>query len=405
MSRHEYENDYDDDRYDHDDHDDRYEHDDDHYVISTSTGTTGTVYIDNDRDSDHHTNTSTGASNSNYAHGYQFTITNGAITGIAEIEHGYTQQERIEYGETWTVSGNQVIKTEIEHGFTQSSVYADTDGDGIFTKVSQSYSPLNFSASSNSVAVNAIQGGNDTDDVWNGSTSDDYYYGSVGNDLLYGGYGRDHLYGGNDDDDLYGEEDDDHIYGSNGNDHLYGGAGRDNAYYDGEYAEYALERTVAGFQVTDSNALRDGTDALESVERIHFSDVSVALDTDGVAGEAYRLYKAAFDRESDDSGLGYWIAQLENGSSLNGVANAFVASDEFQSLYGDSVTDEEFVNLLYNNVLDRNADAGGYTYWTNALHSDLTRADVLVSFSESIENQNNVAELIATGITYQEWIG
>ena len=101
----------------------------------------------------------------------------------------------------------------------------------------------------------------------------------------------------------------------------------------------------------------------------------------------------------------YWIAQLESGSSLNGVANAFVASDEFQSLYGDSVTDEEFVNLLYNNVLDRDADAGGYTYWTNALHSDLTRADVLVSFSESVENQNNVADIIASGITYQQWVG
>lgn len=398
MSRHEYENDHDDDRYENDDHDD------DHYYAGTSTGTSGSTHTENERD-DYYTGTSTNTLNDNYTHGYQFAIANGAVTGITEIEHGYAQQERVEYGETWIVNGNQVVKTEIEHGFTQTSVYADTNGDGIFTKVSQSYSPLNTSAPSSAIAVNAIQGGNDTDDVWNGSTSEDHYYGSVGNDLLHGGYGDDDLFGGNDNDDLYGDDGDDHLYGSNGNDHLYGGAGTDDAHYEGSHSEYALMRASSGVQVVDNNSLRDGSDVLESVERIHFSDVSIALDTDGVAGEAYRLYRAAFDRESDDSGLGYWIAQLENGSSLNTVANAFVASDEFQSLYGDSVTDEEFVNLLYNNVLDRDADAGGYTYWTNALHSDLTRADVLVSFSESVENQNNVADLIATGITYQEWIG
>lgn len=409
MSRHEYEyeNDHDDDRYEIDDHDDdRYEIDDhdDHYYTGTSTSTSGYVYTENERENDY-TVTSANTLNDNYTHGYQFAIANGAVTGITEIEHGYAQQERVEYGETWTVNGNQVIKTEIEHGFTQTSVYADTNGNGIFTKISQSYSPLNTSTPSNAIAVNAIQGGNDTDDVWNGSTSEDHYYGSVGNDLLHGGYGDDDLFGGNDNDDLYGDDGEDHLYGSNGNDHLYGGAGTDNAHYEGNRSEYALMRASSGVQVVDNHSLRDGSDVLESVERIHFSDVSIALDTDGVAGEAYRLYKAAFDRESDDSGLGYWISQLENGASLSSVANAFVASDEFQHLYGSDVRNEEFVNLLYNNVLDRDADAGGYTYWTNRLDSNLTRADVLVSFSESIENQNNVADLIATGITYQEWIG
>lgn len=408
MSRHEHENDHDDDRYEIDDHDDdRYDHDDhddDHYYTGTPTTTGGVTYTDNDSAYEYGT-TSTSNSTANYAHGYQFNIINGVVTGISEIEHGYVEQERIEYGETWTVNGNQVIKTEIEHGFTQTSIYADTNGDGIFNKVSQSYSPLTSTNPANLVAVNSIQGGDDTDDIWNGTNSSDSYYGSVGNDLIRGAYGDDDLYGGNDDDDLYGEEGEDHLYGSNGDDHLYGGVGTDHGYYEGSHTEYALMRTSNGIQLGDNNSLRNGTDILESVERIHFADVSLAFDTDGIAGEAYRLYKAAFDRESDDSGLGYWIAQLENGASLSGVANAFVASDEFQHLYGSDVSDEEFVNLLYNNVLDRDADADGYHYWTSQLDTNLTRADVLVSFSESGENQNNVSELIATGIRYQEWVG
>ena len=56
---------------------------------------------------------------------------------------------------------------------------------------------------------------------------------------------------------------------------------------------------------------QDGEDTLVSVERLVFSDVTVALDLDGVGGQAYRIYKAAFDREPDSGGLGYWIAQME----------------------------------------------------------------------------------------------
>lgn len=400
MSRNDFDNDRyeDDDRYENDDHDDHY---------NTSTG--GTVYTDNHDFYEYGTNViTTGGSNSagtSNVHGYQFSIVNGAVAGITEIENGYAQQERIEYGETWRVNGNQVIKTEVEHGFTQTATYADLNGDGIFTKVGQTYSPLSAAtSSSSSQPMASIQGGNDTDDVWSGSVSSDIYYGSVGDDQLRGGFGDDDLYGGNDNDDLYGDSGNDHLIGSNGDDHIYGGAGIDESSYEGQIAQYNLLLTANGIQIADSDATRDGDDVLESVERIHFEDVSLAFDVDGAGGQAYRLYRAAFDRESDDEGLGFWIAQLEHGSSLSGVASAFVASDEFQSLYGNYCTDEQFVDLLYNNVLNRDADSEGYEYWVTQLNGNLGREDVLVCFSESTENQNNVVELIASGITYQEYL-
>lgn len=399
MSKHEHEND---DDHDYED-DDGHEQDDDHGGTA-SNGSNNVALISYVDTSLGQTNATSNLSSDN-AKGYQFTTSNGAVSGITEIEHGSTQLKRLEYGETWTVSGDQVIKTEIEHGFTQTSIYADADGDGIFTKISQTYSPQATSAASNVMAVNSIQGGYDTDDNWTGTGASEHYYGSVGNDSLRGGDGDDDLYGGNDDDDLHGDEGDDHLYGSNGNDHLYGGNGTDDAYFEGNRSDYALIRASSNVQIVDNNPLRDGTDVLESVERIHFADMSLALDTDGVSGKAYRLYKAAFDRESDNSGLGYWIAQLENGVTLNDVAMAFLTSDEFHHRHGNNIGDDEFVNLLYNNVLDRDADADGYAYWTNQLHSTLTRTDVLLGFSESVENKSNVAELISSGITYQEWLG
>lgn len=380
--------------------DDGYETDDDR---DGDTETSETVYGENDSDTKPNDDDS-GTTASSSAHGYKFVIANGLVTGIFEVENGQVQQKDFEYGETWRVNGDQVIKTEIEHDFTQISTYADLNGDGVFTKISQTYTPVAAADTTTSDPAPLIEGGNDTDDQWTGSPDPDNYYGSVGNDLLHGDLGDDSLYGGNDDDDLYGDDGDDHLFGSNGDDHLYGGAGIDDASYEGDYAEYSLVSTATGLQLTDTNSLRDGIDVLESVERIHFKSVSLALDTDGVAGQAYRLYRAAFDRESDDEGLGYWMAQLENGSSLDSIASAFIASEEFQSLYGEC-TDEKFINLLYNNVLDRDADSGGYDYWLGQLGTNISREDVLVAFSESAENQNNVAELIAKGITYQEWAG
>lgn len=335
-------------------------------------------------------------------HGYKFVISNNTVTSISEVKNGYSQQKNMEYGETWRVSGNQVIKTETEHSFTQTSIYEDANGDGVFTKVAQTYTPLS-TTNSTGLETSSISGGNDTDDQWSGTSGSEHYYGSSGNDTLHGDSGNDDLYGGNDNDDLYGDEGDDHLFGSNGNDHIYGGTGTDHATCEGKLGEYGLVHTTTGIQLTDSDASRDGTDTLESVERIHFSDTSLALDTDGIAGQAYRLYRAAFDRESDDEGLGYWMATMENGETLDDVANAFISSQEFQSLYGENCTDEEFVSLLYNNVLNRDADTGGYEYWLNQLDTNLSRTDLLVNFSESGENQSNVAELIGNGIHYKEW--
>jgi len=87
---------------------------------------------------------------------------------------------------------------------------------------------------------------------------------------------------------------------------------------------------VAGFIATDITG-HDGTIQLHEVERILFPDSAIALDIDGAAGEAYRIYKAAFDRAPDLEGLGYWINATDKGAGVTGVAGGFIGSVEFQS--------------------------------------------------------------------------
>jgi hypothetical protein len=144
--------------------------------------------------------------------------------------------------------------------------------------------------------------------------------------------------------------------------------------------------------------------SLDAVERVVFTDHAVALDTEQGAGQAYRIYTAAFGREPDQPGLGYWINAMDQGASLIEVAASFLGSDEFTERYGANVDNTGYIDAVYTNVLARQPDAEGYTYWLNEMENGASRQQLLASFSESPENQANVAELIGEGIIYDPWI-
>jgi hypothetical protein len=115
-------------------------------------------------------------------------------------------------------------------------------------------------------------------------------------------------------------------------------------------------------------------------------------------------HQAAFDRTPDLAGLGYWIAQMDRGLSLNDAAAAFSSSLEFVGMYGAHSTDAQFVDLLYQNVLHRQPEAAGYAFWMESLGTHhLAREAMLGIFSESVENQAQVIGSIEHGIDFVPW--
>jgi hypothetical protein len=73
--------------------------------------------------------------------------------------------------------------------------------------------------------------------------------------------------------------------------------------------------------------------------------------------------------------------------SLNAISQAFSQSPEFIARYG-SLTNEEFVTLVYANVLGRAPEAEGFAFWTNQLNQGaMGRGQVMLEFSESTENR------------------
>lgn len=166
------------------------------------------------------------------------------------------------------------------------------------------------------------------------------------------------------------------------------------------------EPTIASnpdFVVVMGNGPAQQLRTLLSPTDANLQNLMLAFDTGAGqnAGSAFRLY-GIFGRAPDDEGLGYWIQSLDNGATLKDVAQEFVLSEEFGHAFGSQATDAQFVDGLYEHFFDRSPDASGQSYWLDGLNSGLSRADVLVGFSESTEYVALTAPVLNSGLTFWE---
>ncbi len=278
----------------------------------------------------------------------------------------------------------------------------DTDGGNdtinLATLVLDNYVDLTGATLSNiSGSKLTIAAGTTVRNAWGGSGDDTIIanalggtlHGMNGDDILTGGAGKDLLDGGD------------------GNDILTGGAGTDMALYHLVRADYSVIASGTGYTVKALSG-SEGTDTLIGVERLQFSDTVLAFDSgkDGTAGQAYRLYQAAFDRTPDSAGLGYWIGKMDDGVSLKDVAQGFVQSNEFKTLYGAAPTNTELLDHMYENVLHRAPDVAGAAYWMDLLDQHKVDAvELLINFSESAENIAALVGVTQNGISYTPYVG
>ena len=194
-----------------------------------------------------------------------------------------------------------------------------------------------------------------------------------------------------------GDAKNNYLYGTVADDLIDGAEGIDTFCVNGRSDEFKLSFT-SQWRLMDVTGLY-GADKLNNVERIQFFDKTIALDTEANAGQTYRVYKAAFNRTPDNGGLKYWIQQMDGGKKLSEVASGFIESNEFKALYGANPSNDQFVAKLYNNVLGRAPDTGGFNYWVGLLNNkQIDMTNTLVNFSESPENQAGVIGVIQNGI-------
>lgn len=245
--------------------------------------------------------------------------------------------------------------------------------------------------------------------------------------------------------DLTGSGGVDVLIGNSGDNTLDGRGGADTVRYDIARAGATITQNGDGsIRVVSS----EGDDRLVAVETLAFSDQTVDLvamfapppepdETPGiptpagevltgtagadtllaegfsaiyasdVSGQVFRLYQAALGRMPDAKGHASWAGAIFEGeTTLLNVAQKFVASAEFQSTYG-SLDTGDFVDLLYNNVLGREADEGGRAGWISKIDGgQIARAGAVTGFSESAEFVNTssaAADAFAQARRPGEW--
>ena len=179
------------------------------------------------------------------------------------------------------------------------------------------------------------------------------------------------------------------------------GEGVDSVVYGSNKSSYTVEENSSNWRVSNSS-LFSGFDELNDVERIKFNDGTLALDIDpgDTAGQAYRLYQAAFARTPDMPGVAYHMNDMEsNGLSIQQIASNFMASPEFKTQYGENLSDDAYINALYQNVLGRGAGVEEVAYYQERFDNGTwDRPQVMINFAESPENVSLVAPQIVDGI-------
>ena len=95
-------------------------------------------------------------------------------------------------------------------------------------------------------------------------------------------------------------------------------------------------------------------------------------------------YTAILNRDPDFVGWSFWFTQIRNGQPKISVVNSFITSPEFVLTYG-SLNNTQFVQLVYQNVLGRQPDSTGLIFWLAQLQSGTSRGQMMESFFQSDE--------------------
>jgi hypothetical protein len=92
---------------------------------------------------------------------------------------------------------------------------------------------------------------------------------------------------------------------------------------------------------------------------------------------ALNFYQQYLGRASDPQGVAYWVDRMANGMSFEQVRLSFIGSPEYFTHHNSSPSDT--IDALYNDVLGRQSDPSGKSYWMS--HFDVSTIAAQFLFS------------------------
>ena len=109
------------------------------------------------------------------------------------------------------------------------------------------------------------------------------------------------------------------------------------------------------------------------------------------------LYIAYFDRAPDAGGLLFWGTSLANGVSLPEIAALFFEQPETQEKMPDDLSSEAFVTRAYTNFLERDPDEAGRDFWVAQLEAGtVSRPEFMLALIEGARAETGSPEDVRT---------
>ncbi len=170
-------------------------------------------------------------------------------------------------------------------------------------------------------------------------------------------------------------------------------------------AHYSIAHSGTGVTVTHI-ASKVAT-PVTGAQRLQFSDMSmnlvVAQNAKTIASKdldsLIDLYIAFFNRAPDADGLNYWVDNIKKGASLDQIAaNFYQAALAYptQTGYSATMSDEDFVRIIYKNVLGRNGATaptdGEVNYWADDIRKGSPRSKLINTMLVSARTFTNDKE-------------
>ena len=199
------------------------------------------------------------------------------------------------------------------------------------------------------------------------------------------------LGGGNDTVQINGTGSDT-IYNVGIGDKVDAGGGFDKVVVAGNLSDYHTVVTDTGVQLVDSAG---HSMTINNAEFIQFSDGSVMINAKSTDDATVsKFYDLILDRSADAHGTDYWWSA---DTPVSKVADTFLHSQEFTAAHGnvDTMSNTDFITIMYQNAFGRGADTQGVAYWDSVLKSGaITKADLVVYFATSKEDADHTANTI-----------
>lgn len=153
--------------------------------------------------------------------------------------------------------------------------------------------------------------------------------------------------------------------------------------------QIAISADDSGLTINDSKVVL--ADVLATNGVIHAIDTVLIPPTAATSAQVQSVYIAFYGRPADPAGLAWWASRLaSNGNDLMMILEAFSDSAEFVERYG-SLSNEELLNSLYQQMFGRDIDAEGAAFYGERLVSgELSLESIALDVLNGARNEDLV---------------